>query len=479
MSNITSNFSLNERGDIILSGGTLDQFTLLNEVYVLTVTEKSQGLVSVQAIIHILRPLAPPLRWRGIFSSLNVLVVPINYQDVRIQTTQEEFEKNFFETNLNDDRYTVAEYFLLNSDGQFEISGHVLPTNAVILTNTKAHYHAGRGWLDSAMPEITDQVLTYLDSVTGLVKSDYDVNNDRYIDAICYIYAGGVEGSVPVGYRTGWISPRGVSGSSLDGLWLNDYTMQTEAYHEGQSNVFDRFPIGISCHELGHILGFPDLNKDVNYGDLALMSYGGWGKKTDTTLPGTCPAPLIGLHKIMLGWLEPIVIDKDSQDTYVIGDYSDTNASNKIYKVVTDNPDEYWLIENRQGTHFDAAFRGKGLLIWHIKDSLIKTGTSIAVYISIYDFPQGQMPFALQFEDPRVDVAHPINFLLGTVTQDHFWNNDPIGLAPTTTPSTQYANTTNHSGLHIRNIQPIEGTKNMQFEVFFEDPEDIEDAEEE
>ncbi len=117
-------------------------------------------------------------------------------------------------------------------------------------------------------------------------------------------------------------------------------------------------PIGVACHEFGHILGLPDLYNTANgypgIGDWDLMASGSWNNFQVT------PSNLSSWCKIFLGWQTPTLLQP--------GNFSMLNASenNFSYKINTPHSQEYFLIENRQHIGFDSFLPGTGLAIWHI-----------------------------------------------------------------------------------------------------------------
>ena len=141
--------------------------------------------------------------------------------------------------------------------------------------------------------------------------------------------------------------------------------------------------IGIIAHELGHSLWLPDEydidGSSYGIGMWGLMGYGGWLTDmrwlTDPSLPkgGSSPSHLTAWDKSYMGWLTPIRIS--ATQTVSIPDIT-TNPT--VYQIL-DNPGdvdwslmhssgtgEYFLLENRGHTSYNANYVGCGVLIWHI-----------------------------------------------------------------------------------------------------------------
>ncbi|MDI6800681.1 MAG: M6 family metalloprotease domain-containing protein [Thermodesulfovibrionales bacterium] len=212
----------------------------------------------------------------------------------------------------------------------------------------------------------------------------YDQDGDCYVDAVVIIHQGtGEEASgTPTDiWSHNW---------SLLGAWLygksnhsiyvtnddclsdpsqkvkvNDYTIQGEKLIGNTLNT-----VGTFAHEYGHILGLADLydtdDSSEGIGKWSLMASGSW---TYVTTHGDRPAHLDAWSKYYLGWISPKVVLGTLQNEPIQS--ASTNAD--VYKLGSGNPlsGEYFLIENRQKTGFDAGLPGSGLLIWHIDGNKI------------------------------------------------------------------------------------------------------------
>ncbi len=124
--------------------------------------------------------------------------------------------------------------------------------------------------------------------------------------------------------------------------------------------------LGVYSHELGHVLGLPDLY-DTDYssrgvGRWSLMAGGSWNGTN-----GSSPAHFDVWSKIYLGFVAPTVPSYDQ--TGISLPRIETNAS--AYKLWTNGSpgNEYFLLENRQRTGYDTYLPSEGLLIWHIDDN--------------------------------------------------------------------------------------------------------------
>jgi immune inhibitor A len=122
--------------------------------------------------------------------------------------------------------------------------------------------------------------------------------------------------------------------------------------------------MGVFAHELGHMLGLPDLydttNRSYGAGVWCLIAGGSWGDR------GAKPSHLCAWSKARLGWVEPHNISYASPIRV-----EPIESESHCYRLWTsgDAGNEYFLIENRQRQGFDVSLPGQGLLIWHIDDA--------------------------------------------------------------------------------------------------------------
>lgn len=134
--------------------------------------------------------------------------------------------------------------------------------------------------------------------------------------------------------------------------------------------------IGVTAHELGHSLQLPD-EYDIDgssngIGNWGLMGNGIWNSCAGG-YSGNCPSHPTAWDKWYLNWLIPAQII-ETQTVNI----PDVTTNPTVYQL-RDNPNgvdwsfevmpglgEYFLVENRQRTGYNAGLPGSGLLIWHI-----------------------------------------------------------------------------------------------------------------
>jgi M6 family metalloprotease-like protein len=128
--------------------------------------------------------------------------------------------------------------------------------------------------------------------------------------------------------------------------------------------------IGIMAHEIGHLLGLPDLydtdSSSAGIGDWSLMAGGSWNR---VTRAGDSPSLLDAWSKAVLGWVTPTLV----QGTLVNESIQAADTSSTVYQFLAGSAaagtGEYFLLENRQRTSYDVGLPGAGLLIWHVDEA--------------------------------------------------------------------------------------------------------------
>jgi len=122
---------------------------------------------------------------------------------------------------------------------------------------------------------------------------------------------------------------------------------------------------GTICHEYTHCFGFPDFyygptsTKYVGYWDL--MDSGNYNGKD--THDGYLPAGYSAHERWFMGWLTPIEL----KEATTITDMPSLSDEGKAYLIRNDGfENEYYIVENRQKTSWDAGLPGNGIIVFHI-----------------------------------------------------------------------------------------------------------------
>ncbi len=306
-----------------------------------------------------------------IAGTVHPVVVAIAFPDQANSYSIADFQSMLFGTWSSG---SATDYYDEVSFGNLNLAGTV--SGWLTADNNRTYYGYSSGFQRAAV--LAKEAAQKADATVDF--SQFDDNGDGYVDMFTVIHSGFGREETGDGsdiHSHSWsFTDAGVGVYTTNDPWpghtgeyikIDDYTIDPE--RSNASNNGTMVCIGVFCHEWGHALGLPDLY-DTDYtgsgaGVWCLMASGSWGG--DNSSPWK-PSHLCAWAKADLGWLTPTVVGINGTDTVKA---AETNAL--AYKLWTDgNPtNEYFLIENRQKTNFDATLYGSGLLIWHIDENII------------------------------------------------------------------------------------------------------------
>ncbi|MBI4683829.1 MAG: M6 family metalloprotease domain-containing protein, partial [Nitrospirae bacterium] len=296
-----------------------------------------------------------------------VPTILINFNDRTTTYTTGNFNTLLFGAG----NYSMKDYYQEVSYSVFSVSAG--PGGVVgwyTAANGHNYYGYSNGFTRAAM--LAKEAVTSADG--GFNFAPYDQDGDCYVDVANIIHQG--SGTEASGDNTDIWSHRWSFAGAGIGIYttndacpaggfikINDYVIQPEILY-GQIQT-----MGVFAHEYGHALGLPDLydtdGSSEGIGNWSLMAGGSWNYVTRS---GDRPAHMDAWSKYKLGWVTP---------TQVIGTLTNESITQAattadVYKMLNGTPDigEYFLVENRQKTGFDAGLPGAGLLIWHIDASI-------------------------------------------------------------------------------------------------------------
>ncbi|MBN2549689.1 MAG: M6 family metalloprotease domain-containing protein [Anaerolineales bacterium] len=259
-------------------------------------------------------------------------------------------------------------YYKAVSYNQLDIVTVNLPSSIGwnTMPQTLAYYVANGYCYEAAYPrncqKLAEDAVAAANAVVDF--SQYDNDGDGYVDTVFIIHAGkGAEitNSPTDIWSHSWQT---YNQPYVDGVRVSSYTTEPEYWFSANDMT-----IGVYAHELGHALGLPDLY-DTDYtpkgvGDWSLMSGGSWNGQYGL---GESPAFLDAWSRYKLGWVTPIAVS----GTLTAASIPAAETSPTIYKLKSARlgSEEYFLVENRQITSYDAYLDGSGLLIWHIDENV-------------------------------------------------------------------------------------------------------------
>lgn len=324
------------------------------------------------------------------------LVILVQFADTKFSTVGSDAHQ-FFNNMLNEPGFTYSngangsarDFYLNSSNGRFQPKFDVI--GPVTLPEKYSYYGANKGSsVDNPvrLEEFVREACTLADPSVDF--SQYDHNQDGFIDNIYFFYAGKGEADSGDGnalwphsaYYSDIATQAGAAQTSLklDGVEVGNYTCSNEI--NGTLITPQPAGIGTFVHEFGHVLGLAD-HYDVNYGITTFApGYFDTMAQASYNNNGNTPASFSAYERACLGWLDLTVL-KNGVDTLNV--LPDLNDSNKAYMVPVGgtNDQEYFIMENRQQKGWDAFIPGHGMLLWHIdydakaweKNELNITGT--------------------------------------------------------------------------------------------------------
>ena len=294
------------------------------------------------------------LRRAPLRGEVRVVVVLVDFDDRPMVATRQHFEQLFFSTSVIPTG-SVREYFKEVSNAKIDLTGAVVgPYRLPQKLATYAHGASGTG---GALPNARTMARDAAVAANADVDfSVYDNDGNGFVDAFIVIHAGaGAEQTLAPGdiWSHKWV----LSGGELDADGTKIYAYLT---------VPEDSKIGVCAHELGHLLfGWPDLydtdGSSEGVGNWCLMAGGSWNGGGDT------PAHPSAWCKVNQGWVN--VVNHTGTQTVTIQDVKLGQTVHRLWKNGAPG-NEYFLVENRQRTHFDRALPGDGLLVFHVDEAI-------------------------------------------------------------------------------------------------------------
>ena len=300
-----------------------------------------------------------------------ILTVLVQFTDVKFQNptgiknlvTNMMNQPNYRHPGQNNITGSLRDFYLQASYNQLDVRTTVIGPYTV--SHNRAYYGANSTSGDDIRPrELAREVMS---NIVNLIDvSQFDNNNDGWVECIHIVYAGKGESESSAPDETIWPHQWDLDTSiSGDGVKMSRYIMTPELY----SNYYRG--VGTICHELGHILGAPDFYDVENNifkgtGKFDLMCGGNW----NGVISATCPAhPNPYIKTELFGWTSSVEL-LESNRLYTI---PSSELYNVIYKLSTSTFGEYYLLENRQNT----SLPGTGLVIYHVHSDISSSNINV------------------------------------------------------------------------------------------------------
>lgn len=286
------------------------------------------------------------------------IVILVEYQDTKfsLDDPYDYFNRMLNEKGFNDYGGTgcATEYFETSSNGQFQPEFDLF--GPITLSKNMKYYGGNDMYGNDSNPEqMVIEACQQLDDIVDF--SEYDRDNDGFIDNVFVFYAGRGEASGGMSstvWPHSWNITEATSTTyNFDGVQLDRYACSNEWEGSRPDGV------GTFIHEFSHVLGLPDLyatsyTSAFTPGSWSVLDYGPYNNNG-------CTPPLYSIYeRYSLEWIEPTVIDGPTNITLK------EISANKGCIIKTENEDEFFLLENRQQKGWDKYIPGHGMLVWHV-----------------------------------------------------------------------------------------------------------------
>ena len=308
----------------------------------------------------------------------HIPVFLVNFSDLSFKVSD---PNTAFYNLLNQQGYStngatgsVRDYYQDNSHGEFDPIFDVY--GPVTLPQKMSYYGQNQGGQDSgyAAYAVRDAA-QILDPDVDF--SQYDADNDGYIDMVLMYYAGYNEAegaSASTIWPHQWdLTQMGIN-AQVDGKTLGAYFCTSEL--KGTSGV-NMCGIGTTCHEFGHSLGLPDFY-DTDYTDngecdglywFSTMCSGSYNND------GRTPPYFNSEERILLGWMSENDVSALPEGSSSIGPVQNDIA----FRTYTDTEGEYFLYECIDGTGWNQPLP-TGMLVYHVDKSTTRSVGGLSPY---------------------------------------------------------------------------------------------------
>ena len=262
---------------------------------------------------------------------------------------------------------SVRDYYVSQSGGIFAPTFDVYP---VRVGNSLSSYKKKEGRL------VKEAVEALLSKFPNFDAKIYDADNDGEVDALAVMYAGTEDAADDLG---GFAYMLQYNSSTNDGVGRQN---------AGNGKNFNRYfilqqmdsqtkmtPIAQFVHEFSHTMGLKDHycvyggNCYNDYTDSVYQAPGAHAWDVMGTgmyngpVQGATPIGYSAFEKAFMGWISYRTLETSDAIT-VLSPFGETDEAYKV--PVEGNADEWFVLENRQKSGWDANLPYHGMLIWHI-----------------------------------------------------------------------------------------------------------------
>lgn len=256
---------------------------------------------------------------------------------------------------------SIRDYFKAQSNGQFDLDFDVV--GVCPLSHNYAYYGEDVDGDDAKADEMVVEACNWAHNI-GVDFSRYDWDGDGYVDEVFVLYAGKGQADNSKIPDLIWPHMYYLSASdkalTLDGVTIDTYACSCELNSKGNLDG-----IGCFCHEFSHCMGFPDV---YDVADKGWFGMGAFDLMDTGSYNGDsrCPAGYTAYEKAECGWITLKDMTDIQEDVSVDGLLPTSDGGDAYIIKNKGHEDEYYILENRQKTGWDAEIPGSGLMITHV-----------------------------------------------------------------------------------------------------------------
>lgn len=252
---------------------------------------------------------------------------------------------------------SVSSFYYENTNGDVTlITLDSCTSVGAIMMPQSYSYYVNNAYGIGAYPNNTQKLTEDLISLANpfVNYADYDNDGNGYVDGIVIIHPGrGAEFSGSTADI--WSHKWGTYPRRYDDIWISAFSIQPEFW-----NAPGDMTIGVYAHEIGHLLGLPDLydtdNSSRGLGKWDCMAGGSWNGSL-----GNNPAPFgSGSHE-RLGTKSVITLHTDALVTL-----DPEHKSRSIVQIPFAGTTNYFYLVSNRYERTSTLWQSKGLLIYRI-----------------------------------------------------------------------------------------------------------------
>jgi len=237
-------------------------------------------------------------------ANLSALVLLIDFSDKpytagSTAATPARFDSLLFSDGRKNPTGSLKEYYLENSYGNLTVNGSSYgwyrASQSYKYYTNNCDGSTGFGPYPNNAYRLVEEAIDLADPYVDF--SQFDGDGDGYVDGLFVVHAG-------TGFEVSgntceiWSHMSGFGPIYKDGVYIDRYSMEPEEYPgTGMS------PIGVFCHEFGHVLGLPDLydydGSSEGCGHWSIMASGSYNGNSRV------PAHFDAWCKSQLGFISP------------------------------------------------------------------------------------------------------------------------------------------------------------------------------